>query len=176
MFSILSFLAFCFKFLGYGKRLFARVAIGSLAIGGALNLLGVCFRMIIMARPPVTTLYESIVFVALVVVFFGFFLERKRKDQLGIFLGAVCASVLHFIALGYASEGDSMGVLVAVLDTNFWLATHVVTITIGYGACFVGGLLGHAYLFINLFKYGRAQTLRGIYKNMYGVALVALFF
>ena len=31
----------------------------------------------------------------------------------------------------------------AVLDTNFWLATHVTCVTIGYSATFVAGLLGH---------------------------------
>ena len=37
-------------------------------------------------------------------------------------------------------------VLQAVLDTNFWLATHVVAITLGYAATFLAGFIGIAYL------------------------------
>ncbi len=33
----------------------------------------------------------------------------------------------------------------AVLDTTFWLATHVVCITLGYAATFVAGFLGLLY-------------------------------
>jgi ABC-type transport system involved in cytochrome c biogenesis permease subunit len=34
-----------------------------------------------------------------------------------------------------------MEMLRAVLDTNFWLATHVVVITLGYTATYGAGLL-----------------------------------
>jgi hypothetical protein len=36
------------------------------------------------------------------------------------------------IALNLGAEGDTVEVMRAVLDSNFWLATHVVVITIGY--------------------------------------------
>jgi len=35
-----------------------------------------------------------------------------------------------------------MHVLQAVLDTQFWLSTHVITVTLGYGATFLAGVLG----------------------------------
>ena len=56
------------------------------------------------------------------------------------------ALALKFIGLKYAAEGDTMGMLVAVLNSNFWLAIHVTTITIGYGVSLVAGLMGHIYL------------------------------
>ena len=39
----------------------------------------------------------------------------------------------------------------AVLDSNFWLATHVVTITMGYGACFLAGCLAVVYIGMGVF-------------------------
>ena len=36
--------------------------------------------------------------------------------------------------------------LQAVLDTQFWLATHVVCITLGYTTTFLAGLLGMIYI------------------------------
>jgi ABC-type transport system involved in cytochrome c biogenesis permease subunit len=39
-----------------------------------------------------------------------------------------------------------MGMLTAVLDSNLWLATHVVTIALGYAGCVVAGIIGHALI------------------------------
>ena len=36
--------------------------------------------------------------------------------------------------------------LQAVLDTNFWLATHVTIVTLGYAATFVAGFFGIVYV------------------------------
>ncbi len=69
----------------------------------------------------------------------------------GLGIGNLVASVLGFatllIAHFLASTGDTLIVLQAVLDTQFWLATHVVCVTLGYAATFVTGLLGIAYIF-----------------------------
>jgi ABC-type transport system involved in cytochrome c biogenesis permease subunit len=62
----------------------------------------------------------------------------------------VIASVIGFATLLIAqflgSDSDTFAVLQAVLDTQFWLATHVVCITLGYSATFVAGLLGVLYI------------------------------
>ena len=73
-------------------------------------------------------------------------LEFYRKDGIGIFVGTICGVVLHLVGFGYESDGDTMGMLVAVLNSNFWLSTHVITITIGYGVTVVASMLGHLYL------------------------------
>jgi ABC-type transport system involved in cytochrome c biogenesis permease subunit len=69
-----------------------------------------------------------------------------------------------------------MGRLVAVLDSNFWLSTHVVSITIGYGAAAVAGLTANAYLFVRLFKPNNKDLIKSISKNFIGVTLLALLF
>ncbi|MDD9912404.1 MAG: cytochrome c biogenesis protein CcsA [Alphaproteobacteria bacterium] len=159
-------------FLWRRKAIF--VACLLLVSGGVMHLIGLALRVFIMQRPPVATLYESILFVGFVGVLLALFLEVRRKDGVGIFIGAVLGAFLQFLSMRYAASGDSMGMLVAVLNTNFWLATHVVTITMGYGACLVASILGHVYLVRCCFTSSR-NALNDLMKSMLGVSLLALF-
>ena len=129
-----------------------------------------------MGRPPVSTLYESVIFVGFVTVVCAVIIEYFRRDGLGLFVGAVSGSIFHYIGFGYAADGDTLGMLVAVLNSNFWLATHVTTITLGYGVTVVAGFIGHLYL-IQMIRNPKNNTLlKSINKNMFGVTLIALFF
>jgi ABC-type transport system involved in cytochrome c biogenesis permease subunit len=68
--------------------------------------------------------------------------------------------------------------LVAVLDTNFWLSTHVLCVVTGYAAALLTALFGHAYLFSRI--VGRdpdsAELPRALYRMTYGTACFALLF
>src|SRR5207245_1574701 len=55
---------------------------------------------------------------------------------------------------------DTMEMLRAVLDTNFWLATHVVVVTLGYASTFVAGLLGFLYIVLGVFTPLLSHKLR----------------
>ena len=59
-------------------------------------------------------------------------------------IAAVCGFSTLLIAnfLAGLTDGDTLGVLQAVLDTQFWLATHVVCVTLGYATTYIAGLLG----------------------------------
>lgn len=107
---------------------------------------GLLARMIIMNRPPVTNLYETFVFVAWTAVLLGLVLEFHQKNLLGVMSGSIAGLLFLLIAGRYSLEGDTMGMLAAVLDSNLWLATHVVTISIGYAGCVIAGIIGHAYI------------------------------
>lgn len=146
-------------------------------ISGALfHGYGIILRMLIMSRPPVSTLYESIIFVSFIIVIFSIILEYFRKDGLGIFIGVITGSIFHYIGFSYASDGDTLGMLVAVLNSNFWLATHVTTITMGYGASLMAGCVAHLYLLQSL-RYSKDDPrLKSIFNNLFGITLVALFF
>lgn len=157
------------------KKKLTTSALVIMIVGGILHGIGLALRCYIMGRPPVSTLYESIIFVAFVGVFFATLLEIRQRNALGTFIGTALGSVLIFVSFGYEKDGDTMGMLVAVLDTNFWLATHVVTITIGYGCCFVASLLGHIYLVQRLLNRPKKELTQAI-NNLLGVTLVSLFF
>jgi hypothetical protein len=53
-----------------------------------------------------------------------------------------------------AEQGDTLEMMRAVLDSNFWLSTHVVTITIGYASTFISGLIGAIYLVRRIWDKG----------------------
>ena len=78
-------------------------------------------------------------------------LERIFRDG----IGAACAGAIGFITLiiahHLAVSGDTMEMLQAVLDTNIWLATHVVVITTGYASMFFAGLLAIIYVMRGVF-------------------------
>jgi len=156
--------------------LFRKVSLGLVAFGFLLHAYGLSLRMIIMQRPPVTTLYESILFVGFILVLCSLIFEYVRKDTIGLLIAAIGGTMLHFVGLKYAAEGDTMGMLVAVLNSNFWLATHVTTITIGYGVSLVAGLMGHIYLIYAAIKPSDNKELTKIFNNIYGLTLMALFF
>jgi len=156
--------------------LLKNIAYGSLISGFMLHTYGIYLRMVIMSRPPISTLYETVIFVGFVIVLLSVVIEFLRKDGLGIFIGSVSGSMLHYVGFGYAADGDTLEMLVAVLNSNFWLATHVTTIILGYGTSLMAGLIGHLYLIEKIRVPKDSVRLKSIYNNMFGVTLIALFF
>ena len=75
-----------------------------------------------------------------------------------------------------------MEMMRAVLDSNFWLATHVVTITIGYSTTFLAGFLGIAYVFSMLFRTVVKSSSKGkdldrtLVSMIFGITCFSLFF
>jgi ABC-type transport system involved in cytochrome c biogenesis permease subunit len=111
------------------------------------------YRMWLHDRPPVTNLYSTGIFVAWGAVGMGIMLERVWKNG----IGAVATGITGFVSLIVAhnlglSGEDNLESVRAVLDTNFWLATHVTIVTLGYSATFVAGLLGALHLALRAFK------------------------
>ena len=152
------------------------ISFASIIVGLLLHTYGIILRMIIMSRPPISTIYETVIFVGFVIVLFSVVIEYIRKDGLGIFLGSISGSLLHYVGFGYAADGDTLEMLVAVLNSNFWLATHVTTIILGYGSSLMAGLIGHLYLIEKIRVPKDSVRLKSIYNNMFGVTLIALFF
>ncbi|MFY9253455.1 MAG: cytochrome c biogenesis protein CcsA [Fuerstiella sp.] len=113
----------------------------------ALHSYALIVRMQISGRPPVTNLYSSAIFIGWAVVGAAIFMELFLKNGIGNIVGASVGAaslmIAHYLSL---DEGDTLGVMQAVLDTQFWLATHVVCITLGYAATFAAGFTGMGYL------------------------------
>ncbi len=131
-----------------------RSAFWLVVVATAVHTFGLVFRMYLEGRPPVTNLYSSAIFIGWGAMILGLLLERIFRVGIGVavasLIGAITLIIAHNLALT-AENGDTMGMLRAVLDTNFWLATHVVVITLGYAATFVAGLLGILYILFGVF-------------------------
>ncbi len=109
---------------------------------------GLIARFIIEGRPPVTTLYTSAIFIGWAAAIFGLLLEWAYPHAIGVVVAAAMEFCALYIAhyLHMESDGTTFKVLQPVLNTNFWLATHVVMITLGYAATFVGGFIAIIYI------------------------------
>jgi len=143
-------------------------------------------RIFITGRPPVVNLYSSAVFIGWACVIAGLGLESLYRLGIGNLVAALSGALTLMVAYGLDS-GDTMHVLQAVLDTQFWLSTHVVTVTLGYGATFLAGMLGTCAIVQNIWSSrvaargpGAAEHDRDIqdrlYRMTYGVVCFALFF
>jgi hypothetical protein len=70
-----------------------------------------------------------------------------------------------------------MEMMRAVLDTNFWLATHVVCITIGYAATFLAGFLALVYVLRGVFTPSlTGEIAKGLARMVYGIVCFATLF
>jgi len=138
---------------------FRRSALYIGIIAGLVHTAALIFRMVLEGRPPVTNLYSSAIFIGWGAVVLGIILERIYRVGIGIVVASLAGFITLIIAHNLAMGGDTMEMLRAVLDTNFWLATHVVVVTLGYASTFVAGLLAILYIFLGLFTPVLARTL-----------------
>ena len=124
------------------------LGIGSGLLGLLLMVVGIVLRSIIAGRPPVTNMYESVIWVAFGTVLFGFaFFWRYRS--LIYLLAALPVSLLFMLLLAQlpVAMPSSIDPLVPVLRSNFWLTIHVLTITISYAAFALAMGFGHIVLY-----------------------------
>jgi cytochrome c-type biogenesis protein CcsB len=128
-----------------------RSAFYLIVLAFVVHTFGLIFRMVLEGRPPVTNLYSSAIFIGWGACVLGIVLERVYKIGLGSAVAGLAGFVTLLIAHNLALGGDTMEMLRAVLDTNFWLATHVVVVTLGYASTFVAGTLATAYVVLGVF-------------------------
>ena len=127
-----------------------RAAFWLLALTFVIQTAALAVRMYVSGRPPVTNLYSSAVFIGWGGVGLGLLLERLYGWGVGNALA--CTGGVGTLLIAHSLSGDdTFTVMQAVLDTQFWLATHVVTITLGYAATGAAGLLGVFYVLAGLF-------------------------
>jgi ABC-type transport system involved in cytochrome c biogenesis permease subunit len=173
---VLSFLLACFSWLGWNRPL-NRTAFYLLLLALAVHTFGLGSRMYLQERPPVTNLYSSAIFIGWGAVIVALILERIFRDG----IGAACAGAIGFVTLiiahHLAGSGDTLEMLQAVLDTNIWLATHVVVVTTGYAAMFLAGMLAMIYIIRGLFTRSLKKPIADSLSRMtYGVVCFATLF
>jgi cytochrome c-type biogenesis protein CcsB len=136
-----------------GKGGFIKITGLALAVAGLLfHASGIVMRCLIAGRPPVTNMYESIIWVSFAVSFFGmiFFLRYRALVYLlaALPVSLVALLLVHQMPIAMPSSIDP---LVPVLRDNFWLTIHVLTITLSYAAFALAMGFGH----ILLWRYAR---------------------
>lgn len=159
-----------------GKPLAYKLA-WAFALGGfALQITGFACRVLVSGRAPVTNMYESVVWVAFGTILFALIFEAIHKCRYFL-LGAVPVAVVSLILADTQPVilDRSIHPLVPVLADNFWLTTHVLTITLSYAAFALA--LGVAHIALGKTIIGEKPS-KPLYNYLYraiqvGVLLLA---
>ncbi|MCI0746016.1 MAG: cytochrome c biogenesis protein CcsA [Verrucomicrobia subdivision 3 bacterium] len=173
---IVAFILACASWFNMSDVL-RRSAAWLVVVAFVVHTAGLLFRMFLEGRPPVTNLYSSAIFIGWGAVVLGMVLERFYRDGIGTVVASSVGFLTLIIAHHLALSGDTMQMMQAVLDTNFWLATHVVVVTLGYASTFVAGFLAIIYLIRGVFtKTLSPATSRALTRMVYGIICFATLF
>lgn len=148
IFYLLGFLIMAVRTGGSGVlpgRKFIILAVALTAGGWLFHTSGLLLRTVILARPPVSNMYESMVFMNWALMLFAFGFAAVRRTSAPLAAGAVI-SALVMIYADLLPIDPSMDVLVPVLRSNYWLTVHVLTVVASYGAFGLALALGHRHL------------------------------
>lgn len=137
------------------KRVFVRLAIPMLCAAFLAQGVGIVARMFIQMRPPVTNLYSSVIFAGWAAVGLGIFLCAKYRKKLYAIAAAPIGFLSIVLALNLPYSGDTMGMMRAVLNSNFWLSVHIVPMMLGYCGVFLAGLVASCKLVSNAARLGK---------------------
>ncbi len=146
----------------------------------AMHLYGFGIRVYLTGRPPVSNMYESVVWVSFGAVFFSMIFEWIQK-KFFVLLSGTSVAVLCLIVASQAPAilDSSLQPLEPVLRSNLWLSIHVLTITISYSAFFLAFALGDVGLFQFLKgEDSKSEKIKAIHLAIYramqvGVVLLA---
>ena len=158
-FLIVVLLLFIFK-----RHSFLKYSLTLVFIGFAFHSFGMLLRSYIMSRPPVSNMFETVIWVPFIALIVGFlFYLRGNKWPF------IASAILSFICLLLTSLAPEvldgrLQPLEAVLRSSFWLTTHVLTITMSYSFFFLAFVLGDMILIYYLFQPKKALSFA---KKMY---------
>ena len=160
---------------GFGYRL---CWLGVLA-GLAFEVWGLFCRVLISGRPPVTNMYETVIWVSFMGMVFATILEAIYRKRYFFYAGLTGSVLTLIIADSQPTILDaSINPLTAVLRNNMWLTIHVLTIVSSYAAFVLTAALGHIALGMSFagarYKSQMADVQFFIYRAMQiGVLLLA---
>jgi len=142
-------------------------------------MVAIVIRCVIMQRPPIGNLYDTIIFIGAAVALIALLVEWMTRKRFALAMGPVLGAALVILARRYevGDAQDHMDPLVAVLDSNYWLTTHVITITLGYSAGLLSAFLSAAYVLMRGLSLdeGQPEMRRALTRAVYGMICFTLF-
>ncbi len=172
--AVLIGLSFLFKSTSV-TPLFYKSGFAFYVIGLCTSLYGFVMRCLIAGRPPVSNMYESLIWVIFGMTVFAFVFELIFKVRYFVLAGSILAWVGFVLADNVPTILDpSIQPLEPVLRSNFWLTIHVLTITLSYAAFLLSLGIGHVCLW-TLWKHpSNKERLQKQVKLLYRVVQVGV--
>ncbi len=119
--------------------------------GFILNSYGFGLRIYLTGRPPVSNMYESVIWVAWGVILFAMIFEYLKRREIFILSASIAAALCLIVADVSPTVLDpTLQPLQPVLRSNLWLIVHVMTITLGYSAFALSFVIGNIGLYYYL--------------------------
>jgi cytochrome c-type biogenesis protein CcsB len=175
--AALSFVSFMIN----GRPMWNRLGWIATLTGLLLHTYSMGLRVYLAGRPPVSNMYETVVWVPWGSLIFAYLIYRLNKQTVVLITGlAVAILCLILTDLAPTVLDKTLQPLEPVLRSNFWLATHVTIITISYAAFFLAFALADwmLFLFIKDEKKFAAQISQGVHSIyraiQIGVILLAI--
>ena len=178
---ILAFIVLAFSWYFTNSKWLYRAAVSLIVLGLLLITAGITWRSIIRQLPPISTLYDTIPFIAGSGILACLVIERINRQRIAIVLAAVFGVLGMWLENRYqvvVDRRDTMPMLPAVLRTNFWLSTHVTTINVGYAAGALAAGLAHVHVLGRVFGLKRNDPgfYRTVARMIYGTVCFTLLF
>ncbi len=148
------------------NRTYMFFAVGAFLLHTAILVL----RCYVLERPPVSNMFETVIYVPWVAMLGGFLLQLFSRER-WLILSASVVNVLLLILLEITQLNQRLDNVQAVLDSQYWLTVHVLMVVGSYGMFALAGVLGHFYLISRLIsgrqtdqteRFGR-QILQAMY-------------
>ncbi len=153
------------------------LAMAAFVAGVAVHSYGFYLRILISGRPPITNMYESVVWVSYGAAIFALVLEAIYRQRYYLAAVAPIAAVMLVLADMFPAVMDpGIGPLVPVLRDNFWLTVHVPAVTLGYSAFAVAMAIGHVSLGFYLFAPVRSETIQRLEHFIYRAMQLGVLF
>lgn len=150
-------------------------AIGLFTAGIGVQSYGFWLRMQIAGRPPVTNMYESVVWVGFGIAAIALVFELMSRSRYYVLAAAPLAVVCLVLADSLPAVLDpSIAPLVPVLRDNFWLSIHVPTIALSYASFALALGLGHVSLGNYLFTPSAKARIKTLSQLNYRVLQVGV--
>lgn len=179
VFFLLAFVLAAFSWLFARSRWIARGSVAVSVLATAVLTAAIVWRSVLRGRPPVLNLYDTILFITAVACASGLVIEAINRKRVGLSLTPILGALGMFLAFRYevkdaVMNGDTIVQLQAVLDTNFWLATHVTTVTAGYAAGLIATVISVAWIGMRVLGVKRKSP--GFYRDITKMAYGAICF
>jgi cytochrome c-type biogenesis protein CcsB len=151
---------------------------GLALVAFAMHILGFVLRVYLTGHPPVSNMYESVVWVSWGTVMFSMIFEFLHRRRFILMAGTAVATLCLIVAnMAPVILDESMQPLEPVLRSNLWLTIHVLTITISYSAYFLAFGLGDVGLYYILIgDSANSERVRAISQSVYRAIQVGVVF
>lgn len=172
--SIVGYLLALFFFLSFpDHKRFKQAGYTCFVLAFFLQLSSLLVRSWILMRPPVSNMFETVIYVPFVGAVMAMILAKRMKSQWPLLASALLSSILLTV-IEISDLNRGLENVQAVLNSNFWLVIHVLMIVGSYGILILAGVFSHFYLLALWRDYKDKQILETcIIQSLYlGVALL----